>query len=111
VAGRIDLRLAPALDTLAGLLREGGAESFDFAFIDADKEPIDAYYEASLKLLRRGGLIAIDNVLWSGSVADPSVSDPDTSALRALNLKVRDDSRVDACLLTVGDGVMLARKK
>ncbi len=111
LAGRIDLRLGPAVQTLAGLLREGGAGSFDFAFIDADKESYDAYYEACLRLVRPGGLLAIDNVLWSGAVADPSQADPETEAIRALNEKVRDDPRVEACLLTVGDGVMLARKR
>ncbi len=111
LAGRIDLRLGPAVQTLAGLLREGGAGSFDFAFIDADKESYDAYYEACLRLVRPVGLLAIDNVLWSGAVADPSQADPETEAIRALNEKVRDDPRVEACLLTVGDGVMLARKR
>lgn len=111
VASRIDLRIAPAKDTLAALLKEGGGDSFDFAFIDADKTGYDAYYEACLKLLRRGGLIAIDNVLWSGKVTDPDNHEADTEALRRLNLKIRDDARVDACLATIGDGVMLARKK
>jgi caffeoyl-CoA O-methyltransferase len=109
LASRIDLRLGPATETLAGLLRAG--ESFDFAFIDADKESYDAYYEACLRLVRTGGLIAIDNVLWSGSVADPSAVDAETEAIRALNRKVRDDGRVEACLVTVGDGVMLTRKR
>lgn len=111
VADRIDLRLAPATETLAALLRQYGADSFDLAFIDADKSNYDAYYEACLKLIRRGGAIALDNMLWSGKVADPNVHDEDTDALRALNAKIRDDHRVDACLLTVGDGVMLARKR
>jgi predicted O-methyltransferase YrrM len=111
VADRIDLRLGPAVDTLAGLLREGAAGSFDFAFIDADKESYDAYYEACLRLVRPGGLLAIDNVLWFGAVVDPSAVDAETEAIRALNRKVRDDGRVEACLLTVGDGVMLARKR
>jgi predicted O-methyltransferase YrrM len=111
VADRIELRLAPATDTLTALLRAGGAESFDLAFIDADKTNYDAYYEACLKLLRSGGVIALDNMLWSGKVADPNVHDDDTDALRALNAKIRDDKRVDACLLTVGDGVMVARKR
>lgn len=111
VSGRIDLRLGPATQTLAGLLRDGGAGTFDFAFIDADKESYDAYYEACLRLVRPGGSIAIDNVLWHGAVADPSVVDAETEAIRALNRKVRDDGRVEACLLTVGDGVMLARRK
>jgi predicted O-methyltransferase YrrM len=111
VADKIDLRLAPAVETLAALLRDGGAGTFDFAFIDADKSNYDNYYEACLKLVRVGGVIALDNMLWSGNVADASVHDADTDALRALNAKIRDDSRVDACLLTVGDGVTLARKK
>ena len=111
VAGRIDLRLGPARETLAGLLRDGGADSFDFAFIDADKEEYDAYYESCLKLIRPGGLIAVDNALWSGAVADPAKNDAETAAIRTLNAKIRDDVRVEACLLTVGDGVMLARKR
>jgi O-methyltransferase len=110
VAAKIDLRIGPALDTLAALL-EGGAGTFDLAFLDADKQEYDAYYEACLKLVRPGGVIAVDNTLWGGDVADPDVSDPDTDAIRALNLKVRDDPRVDGCLLTVGDGVLLARKR
>ena len=93
------------------MLRDPGRGSFDFAFIDADKEGYDGYYESCLELLRRGGLMAFDNMLWSGRVADPSHKDKDTVALRALNVKVRDDSRVDASLLTVGDGVLLARKR
>jgi caffeoyl-CoA O-methyltransferase len=111
VADRIDLRIGPALQTLDGLLADGEAGGFDFAFIDADKSNYDGYYEAVLRLLRPGGLVALDNTLWSGKVADPAVDDPDTNALRAINLKIRDDARVDACLLTIGDGVMLARKK
>ena len=111
VDGKIDLRLAPALETLAALERELGAGSFDFAFIDADKPAYDAYYESCLRLLRPGGLIALDNMLWSGNVADSKKHDADTDALRALNAKIRDDARVDSCLLTVGDGVMLARKR
>jgi caffeoyl-CoA O-methyltransferase len=111
VEDRIDLRLGPARDTLARLLAAEGPGSVDLAFIDADKTGYDAYYEACLQLLRPGGLIAIDNVLWYGKVADPSVKDADTAALRALNLKVRDDSRVDAVVLSVGDGLTLARRK
>jgi predicted O-methyltransferase YrrM len=110
VAERIDLRLAPAADTLRDLLRESGPGSFDFAFIDADKTGYDGYYEACLMLLRSGGLMAFDNTLWSGAVADPAQTDPDTTALRALNLKARDDSRVTSCLVSIGDGVLLARK-
>ena len=104
VDARITLKLAPALETLAGL-----AEPIDFAFIDADKSNYDGYYEAVLKLSHRGTLIAIDNTLWSGRVADEARGDADTEALKALNLKLRDDPRVDACLLTVGDGVTLVR--
>jgi O-methyltransferase len=111
LADRIELHLAPAADTLRQLLRDPGPGSFDFAFIDADKEGYDGYYEACLELLRTGGLMAFDNTLWSGRVADPSEKDKDTVALRKLNAKVRDDPRVDACLVTVGDGVLLARKK
>jgi O-methyltransferase len=111
VAERIDLRLAPAADTLRDLLRESGPDSFDFAFIDADKTGYDGYYEACLMLLRPGGLMAFDNTLWSGAVADPAQTDPDTTALRALNLKARDDSRVTSCLVSMGDGVLLARKQ
>jgi predicted O-methyltransferase YrrM len=111
VAAKIELRLAPALQSLRALQRERGAGSFDFAFVDADKPAYDAYYEGCLKLLRPGGLVAFDNVLWSGKVADPKAHDADTDALRALNAKIRDDARVDSCLLTVGDGVLLARKR
>ena len=88
MAERIDLRLAPAADTLRDLLRDPGPGSFDFAFIDADKTGYDGYYEACLTLLRPGGLMAFDNTLWSGAVADPAKTDADTVALRALNLKV-----------------------
>jgi predicted O-methyltransferase YrrM len=111
LSSRIDLRLGPASDTLSALLRDGAAASFDFAFIDADKTAYDVYYEGCLKLVRPGGLIAVDNVLWSGAVADPEARDADTLALRALNLKIREDARVEACLLTVGDGVMLVRRR
>jgi predicted O-methyltransferase YrrM len=111
VAQRIDLRLGPALATLDALMHEAGTGTFDFAFIDADKGNYDAYYEACLKLVREGGLIALDNMLWGGQVVEADAHDADTDALRALNAKIRDDKRVDACLLTVGDGVMLARKR
>jgi predicted O-methyltransferase YrrM len=110
VADRIYLRLAPALESLRDLQRDPGPGSFDFAFVDADKTGYDGYYEACLTLLRPGGLIAFDNMLWGGAVADPTKNDPDTVALRALNLKVRDDSRVTSCLVSIGDGVLLARK-
>jgi predicted O-methyltransferase YrrM len=111
VSDRITLKLAPANETLQGLLTEGGAGTFDFMFIDADKTGYDGYFEAGLKLLRRGGAIAFDNMLWSGAVADPTDQDDDTRALRALNEKIHKDERVDACLLTVADGMMLARKR
>jgi predicted O-methyltransferase YrrM len=110
VAARIDLRLAPARETLAKLAATE-AGRFDFAFIDADKGNYDAYYEACLMLMRPGGVIALDNMLWYGAVADKRVKDADTKALRALNDKISKDARVDACLLTVGDGVMVARKR
>ncbi len=111
VSERIDLRLGPALDTLRSLITSGETGSFDFAFIDADKGNYDAYYESCLRLVRPGGVIALDNVLWSGAVTDESDQNVDTMALRAINAKIRDDSRVDSCLLTVGDGVMLVRKR
>jgi caffeoyl-CoA O-methyltransferase len=111
IADRIDLRLAPALDTLKILLAGGGAGSFDFAFIDADKTQYDAYYEAILKLLRPGGLVTIDNVLWSGAVADGRKRDADTVALRALNEKLKTDKRITLSMLPIGDGLTLARKR
>jgi len=111
VAHKIDLRIAPALDTLDGLLKAGAAGSFDFAFIDADKSNYDGYFERALKLLRTGGVIAIDNVLWSGKVADAAVTDADTVALRALNHKLHDDQRVSLSMLPVGDGLTLALKR
>ncbi len=110
VADKIELHVQSALATLGELRRDGATGTFDFAFIDADKTGYDPYYEACLSLLRPGGLIAIDNMLWGGAVADDADESEDTKALRALNLKIRDDRRVDACLLSVGDGVMLARK-
>ena len=111
VENRIELRLGPARETLTGVLAAEGGASQDLAFIDADKTGYDVYYELCLQLVRPGGIIAIDNVLWSGRVADPAVKDADTAALRALNLKIRDDQRVDAVVLTVGDGLTLARRK
>lgn len=111
VADKIDLRHGPAVDTLDALLADNGADTFDFAFIDADKENYDAYYERTLALLRPGGLMVIDNVLWSGAVADPARQDADTSALRALNAKLHGDERVSLSLLPVSDGITLARKR
>jgi predicted O-methyltransferase YrrM len=110
VAGKIELRLGPALDTLKSLKREGWTNSFDFAFIDAAKSEYDAYYELTLKLVRKGGIIAFDNMLWGGAVANPRAKDGETQALRALNAKIAGDRRVDAVLLPVGDGMMLARR-
>ena len=111
VAHKIDLRLAPALETLDRLLAEGHAGTFDFVFIDADKEGYDAYYERALVLLRTGGLIALDNTLWEGKVLDAAVTDPDTEAIRALNTKLTGDERVTLSLVPVGDGLTLARKR
>ncbi len=111
VESRIDLRLAPALETLDALIRDGASGTYDMAFIDADKANVDPYYERCLRLLRRGGVVLVDNVLWNGAVADPSITDADTAALRALNAKVRDDERVDQSLLTIGDGLLMARKR
>jgi len=110
VAAKIDLRLGPARDTLDACIAAGEAGRYDFAFIDADKSGYDAYYERCLVLLRPGGLIAIDNVLWGGSVALPA-EDDDTRALQALNDKILADRRVDMAMLPIGDGVTLARKR
>ncbi len=110
VDGKIDLRLGSGLDALDKMIANGEGP-IDLAFIDADKSNYDGYYERVLKLLRPGGLVALDNMLWSGAVADPSVTDKDTSALRALNAKIHADARVDMALATVGDGVMLAVKR
>ncbi len=109
VADRVELRLGPATQTLDGLLDEGAAASFDFAFIDADKSSYDGYVERALRLVRPGGLIAIDNVLWSGRVADPSADDANTEAIRALNTRLATDERVDVALVPIGDGLTLLR--
>jgi caffeoyl-CoA O-methyltransferase len=109
VADRIELRLAPAVETLDALLAEGQGGQFDMAFIDADKANYDNYYERALQLVRPGGLIAIDNVLWSGRVVDESDQDADTQAIRALNEKVATDERVDLAMTPIADGVTLAR--
>ena len=111
VADKIELRLGPALDTVTALVKEGHAGSFDFAFIDADKENYDGYYERALELLKPGGLIAIDNVLWNGKVADPDRNDADTAAIRSLNAKLKEDKRVSISMVPIGDGLMLARKR
>ena len=110
VEHKIELVLAPALDTLDARLAAGEAGRYDFAFIDADKANYDAYYERCLALLRVGGLIAFDNMLWSGAVAR-AATDADTLALQALNTKLQRDERVDHALLTIGDGLALARKR
>jgi predicted O-methyltransferase YrrM len=109
VADRVEVRLGPATETLSALLAEGGAGTFDLAFIDADKPNYDAYLEGCLRLVRRGGLIVIDNVLWSGRVADPSDTDESTLAIRALNAKLAGDERVDLSMIPVADGLTLAR--
>lgn len=111
VSDRIDLRIGPAADTLAGLLDDGRAGTFDMAFIDADKKGLDGYWEHALQLLRPGGLVAVDNTLWHGKVADAAVDDVPTRAIRAFNRKVRDDDRVSMSLVPIGDGVTLARKR
>lgn len=111
VAERIDLRLQPALKTLQELVAQGGAGSFDFAFIDADKPAYLSYYEKTLELLRVGGLIAVDNTLWDGNVADASCNDASTVALRAFNDHVHVDERVDLSMVPIGDGVTLLRKR
>ncbi len=111
LAPRITLRLGDARETLAALQETGEAETFDFAFIDADKTNYEAYYEACLTLVRPGGLIAIDNTLWGGAVIDPRATDPDTEAIRRLNRKIRDDERVEVAMVPVGDGVTLAMWK
>jgi predicted O-methyltransferase YrrM len=111
VAGRIELRLGPAADTLDALLAAGGAGSYDFAFIDADKPAYPAYYERCLALLRPGGLIAVDNTLWGGAVADPADQEADTRAIRAFNGRLHGDARVDLSLAPIGDGLSLARKR
>jgi predicted O-methyltransferase YrrM len=111
VAAKIELQLAPAVATLDARLAGGEAGQYDFAFIDADKQSYDAYYERCLRLLRRGGLIAIDNTLWGGKVAHPAGDDADTAALQALNAKLHGDERVDVSLLPIGDGLTLARKR
>ena len=111
VAGRIELRIGPALDSLDKLLADGEGDSFDFAFIDADKENYGAYYERCLRLVRRGGLIVVDNTLWRGRVADPSDRRHKTEAIRAFNAARLEDERVALCMLPVGDGVTLLRRR
>ena len=109
VADRVELRIGLALDSLDGLTAEGAA--FDLAYVDADKKLYDTYYERALALVRPGGVIALDNILWGGAVADPDDDERQTEILRALTTKIRDDPRVSPVLLPIGDGVLLARKR
>jgi predicted O-methyltransferase YrrM len=111
VADKIDLRIAPAIATLDQLIAAGETDTFDFAFIDADKSSYDDYYERALKLIRPGGLIAIDNVLWYGKVADSQIQDNRTKKLRALNEKIHQDERVTISMVPIADGLTLARKR
>lgn len=111
VASRIDLHLDGGEATIARLRKSGADGSFDLVFIDADKTGYESYYEGALDLLRRGGLVLIDNVLWGGDVADPSNADADTEAIRALNRKIREDSRVDLCIVPICDGLTMAVKR
>ncbi len=110
IAHKIDLRLAPASDTLSGLMESGEGGSFDFIFIDADKRHYSLYYEQCLKLARPGGIIAVDNVLWGGAAADLDIEDEETLAIRAFNNKIHHDSRVEISLVPIADGLTLARK-
>ena len=110
VESKLDLRLGNALETLDSLIETGHANKFDFAFIDADKVNIPNYFERCLTLLRQGGLIAVDNVLWGGSVINPEKQDDDTVAIRAFNKQIKQDDRVDISLVPIGDGLTLARK-
>ncbi len=110
VADRIDLRLAPGEETLRALLADGKAGTFDLVFIDADKGGYPTYYELALELLRPGGVVAIDNAVWSGRIADPSRNDPDTAAIRQTVLRAANDPRVTAAMLPIGDGLMLATR-
>lgn len=110
VADKIDLRIAPALETLDQLLDDGGADSFDMAFIDADKPPYADYYERCLRLVRVGGLILIDNVLWGGAVIDDTDQRGSSRGIRAINARVRDDDRIALSMLPIGDGLTIARR-
>lgn len=110
VSGKIELRIGPALDTLKTLEHEG-VDRFDLAFIDADKIGYDDYFESTLRLVRRGGVIVLDNMLWDGRVADPNETDPNTCALRRLNMKIAGDARVDHVLLALASGMTLVRRR
>ena len=109
VEHKIDLRLAPALETLDGLIAGGQGGSFDIAFIDADKENIPAYFERCLRLVRKNGLIMIDNVLWSGRILEENPESNDTRVLKEFNQRVFDDGRVEALMLPIADGLTMAR--
>jgi predicted O-methyltransferase YrrM len=111
VKNKISLRLAPAVETLDKLITDGGAGQYDFAFIDADKVNYHAYYERLLQLVRPGGLVAVDNTLWSGDLADPGVDDENTVALRVFNRRLHEDERIDLSMIPIGDGLTLARKR
>ncbi len=111
VADRIDLRIGPASETLATLIESGDEGTFDFAFIDADKENYETYFEQCMQLVRKGGIIVLDNVLWSGKVADPQNEETETAALRSINRMLHSDDRVDLSMIPVGDGLTLARKR
>lgn len=111
VDNRIDLRIAPALDTLDKLLAQGEAGTYDFVFIDADKGNYLNYFQRALDLLRQGGLVAVDNVLWSGAVADPTRDDDDTEAIREFNRAIAKDARVSLSMVPIGDGLTLALKR
>jgi predicted O-methyltransferase YrrM len=112
VNDRIDLRIAPALETLDRLLTNGEAGTFDFAFIDADKNNYPAYYDRCFQLVRQGGLILVDNVLWYGRVADPTMDeDKRTQAIKQINHQIYHDDRVQISLIPIGDGLTIARKK
>lgn len=111
VSEKIDLRIAPALETLDQLISEGETGSFDLAFIDADKRNYENYYERALTLLRPGGLILIDNVLWSGKVLDPTITDKQTQAILEFNQKLHQDSRINLSLIAIADGLTLALKR
>lgn len=110
LADRIDLRMGPAHNTLAGMIAKGEAGTFDYAFIDADKARYNLYYERCLELVRPGGLVALDNTLWDGKVIDPAVTDLDTQAIRAINEKIFKDARVSLSFLPFADGLTLVRK-
>ena len=111
VADRIQLHLGNARETMAGFLQNGHAGTYDLVFVDADKEDYDAYYEMGLRLLRHGGVVVFDNMLWHGKVVDPEATDQATEAIRAMNAKLHDDTRVGLTVIPIGDGITLARKR